>query len=194
MTASLVFGQKKKNTPDVVSNIEAKIIAMKPVGNNSLAKDLEPFYGFAFGGNLMTPVNFGVGMNYNMLFSNVKYGHQNLYGNVGSPKMTVIDAFLTHRENISEDFMVEEMAGFSYFNYTAVFLDIKDKKLKSNGLGFKIGAKALYVLDPLGYQSVFVEGNLRSFSAPVYNENPDIKKYFSRSTLLSLSLGYRFNL
>ena len=75
--STVFFAQKKKNVLDVVSNIEVKMIAMKPLGNNHLAKLLMPFYGFGFGGNLITPINFGVGVDYNVLFSNVKYGEQN---------------------------------------------------------------------------------------------------------------------
>ena len=105
LISTTAFSQKKRKGLDVVSNIDVKVLAMKPLGNNSLAKHLQPFYGFGFGGNLMTPINFGVGLDYSELFSNVKYGSQNLYGNLGSPRMTVVDVFLTHRENISEDFI-----------------------------------------------------------------------------------------
>ena len=128
--SSFAFSQKKKYKLDVVSNIDAKVIALKPFGNNALAKNLEPFYGFGFGGNLMTPINFGIGLDYNMLFSNVKYDQKNLYGNLGSPKMTIVDLFLTHRENISEEFMVEEMAGFSYYNQSNLLID-ENLKLKN---------------------------------------------------------------
>ena len=118
LISTTAFSQNKRKGLDVVSNIDVKVLAMKPLGNNSLAKNLQPFYGFGFGGNLMTPINFGIGLDYSEYFSNVKYGEQNLYGNIGSPRMTVVDVFLTHRENISDDFMVEEMAGFSYYRLT----------------------------------------------------------------------------
>src|SRR5690606_26450944 len=118
ISPALLFGQKRKKGFDVVSNIDVKVLAMKPIGNNSLAENLQPFYGFGLGGNLMTPINFGVGLDYSEFFSNVQNGKQNLYGNLGSPRMTVIDAFLTHRENISEDFSVEEMAGASFYRLT----------------------------------------------------------------------------
>lgn len=189
MISSFVFSQKKKYKLDVVSNIDVKVLAMKPFGNNSLAKNLEPFYGFGFGGNLMTPINFGIGLDYNLLFSNVKYGQKNLYGNLGSPKMTIVDLFLTHRENISEEFMVEEMAGFSYYNQSNLLID-ENLKLKNSGMGFNLGAKAIYVLE--GSQQVFVTGKFNYYSNNIYNENPDIRKYYNKSNFLSLSLGYRY--
>lgn len=189
----LIFGQKNKKGLDVVSNIEAKVIAMKPIGNNSLSKDLQPFYGFAFGGNLMTPINFGIGADFSMLFSNVVFGRENLYGNIGSPKLTIIDIFLTHRENVSEDFKIEEMAGFSYYSQSNLYIDQGQTKNKNSGIGFNVGGKALYILDPEGYQAVFVAGKVNYYLNNVYNENPDIQNYYDRSTFLSLSLGYRFN-
>lgn len=190
LISTTAFSQKKRKGLDVVSNIDVKVLAMKPLGNNSLAKDLQPFYGFGFGGNLMTPINFGIGLDYSELFSNVKYGSQNLYGNLGSPRMTVFDVFLTHRENISEDFMVEEMAGFSYYRYTNLYLD-KSEKLKNHAMGFNLGGKAIYTLD--GPQQVFAALKANFYYGNVYNENPQIQKYYSRSTFLSLSLGYRYN-
>lgn len=188
-TSAILFSQKKKGL-DVVSNIDVKVLAMKPLGNNSLAKNLQPFYGFGFGGNLMTPINFGIGLDYSELFSNVKYGEQNLYGNIGSPRMTVVNVFLTHRENISDDFMVEEMAGFSYYRLTNLYLD-KSEKLKNNAMGFHLGGKAIYTLD--GPQQVFAALKANFYYGSVYNENPEIRKYYSNSTFLSLSVGYRYN-
>lgn len=189
MVSSFAFSQKSKYKLDVVSNIDVKVIAMKPFGNNSLAKNLEPFYGFGFGGNLMTPINFGIGLDYNLLFSNVKYGQKNLYGNLGSPKMTVVDFYLTHRENISEEFLVEEMAGFSYYNQSNLLIR-ENLKLKNAGMGFNLGAKAIYVLD--GGQQVFVAAKFNYYSTNIYNENQDIQKYYSKSNFLSLNLGYRY--
>ena len=191
--STLFFGQKKKNGLDVVSNIEVKMIAMKPIGNNHLSKLLMPFYGFGFGGNLMTPINFGIGLDYNVLFSNVKYGQQNLYGNIGSPTMTNIDLYLTHREIISEDFSIEEMAGFSFYRQTNLLIDGKNEKIKDNASGFNLGGKALYTLDREGYQQVFVAAKVNFYFTNIYNENSEIQKFYNHSTFLSLNLGYRYN-
>lgn len=189
LISSFAFSQKKKYKLDVVSNIDVKVLALKPFGNNALSKNLEPFYGFGFGGNLMTPINFGIGLDYNLLFSNVKYDQKNRYGNLGSPKMTIVDVFLTHRENTSEEFMVEEMAGFSYYSQSDLLID-ENLKLKNSGIGFNLGAKAIYILE--GAQQVFVAGKFNYYSTNIYNENADIRKYYSKSNFLSLSLGYRY--
>ena len=191
--SNLFFGQKNKKGLDVVSNIEARIIVMKPIGNNHLAKLLTPFYGFGFGGNLMTPLNFGIGLDYNVLSSNVKYGEQNLYGNIGSPTITNIDLYLTHRDILSEDFSIEEMAGFSYYRQTNFLIDSKSQKLKDNATGFNLGGKVLYTLDREGYQQVFLSGKVNFYFTNIYNENSEIQKFYSHSTFLSLNFGYRYN-
>ena len=191
--STLFFSQKKKKGLDVVSNIETKVIVMKPIGNNHLAQLLTPFYGFGFGGNLMTPVNFGVGVDYNVLFSNVKYGAENEYGNIGSPTITNIDFYLTHRDFISEDFYIEEMLGFSYYRQTNILIDSKSQKIKDNSTGFNIGGKLLYTLDREGYQQVFLSGKVNFYYNNVYNENPEIQKFYNHSTFLSLNVGYRYN-
>ena len=191
--STVFFAQKKKNVLDVVSNIEVKMIAMKPLGNNHLAKLLMPFYGFGFGGNLMTPINFGVGVDYNVLFSNVKYGEQNRYGNIGSPTITNIDVYLTHREIISEDFSLEEMAGFSFYRQTNLLVDAKNQKLKDNATGFNLGAKGLYTLDREGYQQVFISGKVNLYFTNIYNGNTEIKKFYDRSIFLSFDMGYPYN-
>lgn len=186
----MVYAQRNKNKLDVVSNIDVKVIAMKPLGNNSLAKNLQPFYGFSFGGNLMTPINFGIGIDYSELFSNTLNLKQNIYGNLGSPRLSQFDVFLTHRENISEEFMVEEMGGFSYYRFSNIFINQQMEKHKDQAMGFNLGGKAIYVLD--GSQQVFVAGKINFYSGNIYNENPEIEKYYNRSTFLSLSLGYRY--
>jgi hypothetical protein len=85
------------------------------------------------------------------------------------------------------------MAGFSYYNQSSTFLDHNNEKLKNTGIGFNIGGKAIYILDPEGYQAVFATGRVNYYSTNVYNENPEIQKYYNHSVFLSLSLGYRFN-
>ncbi len=191
--SAFAFSQKKKFAMDVVSNAEAKVIMMKAVGNNFLAKTMQPFYGFGFGGNLMTPINFGIGFDYNILFSNVKPDQQNVYGNLGAPRMTNIEFYLTHREKLSEDFRLEEMAGFSYYRLATTLFDDKNHKFNDGGMGFNLGGKLIYTVDREGFQQVFLSGKVNFYYSDVYNENPEIRKFYSRSTLLSLSLGYRYN-
>lgn len=188
---ALFFSQSKKKL-DVVPNVEAKIIAMKAIGDNYLAKSLEPFYGFGFGVNLMTPINFGVGLDYNVLFSNVKDRYSPL-GNIGSPTLTNIDLYLTHRDRLSEDFFIEEMAGFSYYNQSSILIDQNNEKLKNNAIGFNLGGKFLYTLDRMGYQQVFLAAKMNLYYNSKTSDNLQIQDFNKNSTLLSLGLGYRYN-
>ena len=190
----LVFAQKKKKYfDDVVSNADAKIILLKPVGNNHLSKDYSTFFGFGFGGNLMTPINFGIGLDYNVLFSNVKYGNENMAGSIGSPVLTIADLFISHRDKLSEDFQVEEMIGFSFYSHTNLFNYQKNQKYKNTGNGLNLGGRIIYNLDMEGYQQVFLAGKINLYYTNVFNENKEIQKYYDRSVFLSLGLGYRYN-
>lgn len=42
LVSTTAYSQKKRKGLDVVSNIDVKVLAMKPLGNNSLAKNLQP--------------------------------------------------------------------------------------------------------------------------------------------------------
>lgn len=186
----VVSSAQRKRKMDVVSNLEVSVMAMKPVGNNSLAENLEPFYGFGFGGNLMTPINFGIGLSYTELFSNVKNGRQNIYGNLGAPRITQVDAILIHKTELSEDYFTEEFVGPSYYRLLNNYTSHQNAAYQENALGFTLGAKIFYVLS--GPQLVFLAAKGNYFSSDVYNENPEIRKYYAQSFLLSLSFGYRY--
>ena len=81
------------------------------------------------------------------------------------------------------------MVGFSYYKQSNLLIE-NNLKLKNAGMGFNLGAKAIYILE--GSQQVFVAGKINFYHGNVYNENPEIEKYYNRSTFLSLSLGYRY--
>lgn len=186
------FSQKKKKKLDVVSNLEARVLVMKALVNNYLAKDFGAFYGFGFGGQLMTPMNFGIGLDYNLLFSDVKYGHQNISGNLGSQNLTNIAINLIHRNNLSEDFFIEESAGFSIYRLKSTLYPGNDKYSEGNG-GYNLGLNLVYTLDREGFQQFVFGAKGNGYFSKIYNENPDIRKYYSRSFLVGLTLGYRYN-
>lgn len=193
LISSFVFSQKKKNYgPDIVSNIDAKVLLMKPLGNNFAAKDMEIFYGFGFGGNLMTKANLGLGADFNMLFSNYKYGHENMAGNISGPVLTNLDVYLVHRNALSEEFFLEEFAGPSYFVLSSQHNETGERH-KDKAVGFHAGVKPIYTLDREGYQQVFLSGKVSFYYSDVFNSNPQIQKYYSRSVFATLSLGYRYN-
>ena len=192
-SAILLAQKKKKFDMDVVSNIEAKAIVMKPFGHNTYAKDLETFYGFGFGGNLMTPLNFGIGIEYNLLLSNVKLGHENKYGSISSPKIHNFDFFLTHRDQLSEDFSIEEMVGYSYYLMSNVYTYDQNQNSRISGSGLNLGGKFLYTLDREGIQQFYFSAKVNFYYSGVFNENTDIQNYYNRSIFVSGGIGYRYN-
>lgn len=181
----LIFAQKTKKL-DVVSNIEVRGILMKPIGNNTFAKDLDLFAGYGFGGNLMTPIHWGIGVDYNKMFSNVKYSHEERYGYLG-PKADNLDVYLTHRDQLSNDFFVEELLGYSYFS-------IKNEEMAGGGFqkqvahGINIGGRFLYNLDRNGYQQFTLTAKAHSFSS-----KDRTSEYYNKAFLLALSFAYRYN-
>ena len=187
----LSFAQKSKKM-DVVSNLEMRVLGMKALGNNSLAKDLGMFYGFGFGGQLMTPKNFGLGLDYNLLFSDVKYGRENIFGNLGSQRLSMITAKLIHKDWLSEDFFLEENVGFNLYRLNSTIIPGKEKYTEGNG-GYHLGLQLVYTLDREGFQQFVFGATGNGYFANVNNENKAIEKYFSRSFLVGLSFGYRYN-
>ncbi len=189
--STFAFTQKKKKL-DIVSNIEARVPVMKALGNNILSKDFGVFYGFGFGGQLMTPLNFGIGLDYNLLFSDVKPLHQNMFGELGSQRLTEISLKLIHRDYLSEDIFLEESAGFSIYRLNSLVIPGKEKYTQGNG-GYNIGLNLVYTVDREGYQQFVLGAKGNGYFANVNNENPDIEKYYSRSVLVGLTIGYRYN-
>lgn len=186
------FSQKKKSKLDVVSNIETRVLVMKAFGNNTLSKDFGAFYGFGFGGQLMTPINFGIGLDYNLLFGDVKYGHQNIFGNLGSQNLTNISLSIIHRDYLSEELFFEESAGFSIYRLKSSLYPGKEKFTEGNG-GYNIGLNLVYTLDREDRQQFVFGAKGNGYFSKTYNENPEIKKYYSCSFFAGLSIGYRYN-
>ncbi|WP_297982209.1 hypothetical protein [uncultured Chryseobacterium sp.] len=148
LISCFAFGQKKKYYGrEITSNIEARATLMKPFGNNFLAKDHQMFYGFGFGGNMMTPINFGLGIDYNVLFSNIKYGHENIAGNISGPVLTNIEFYLVHRNVFSEEFTLEEFGGASSYVLSTAYDEAISERHKDKGVGFHFGLKPIYTLD-----------------------------------------------
>lgn len=184
--------QKKRKSLDITSNLEGRFLAMKAFGNNSLSKDFGFFYGFGFSGQLMTPLNFGLGLDYNLMFSNVKYGRQNRVGDLGSPQLTQISLNVIHRDILSEDFFLEEFVGLSIYRLQSSLYPGKEKFTEGNG-GYNAGLNAVYTLDREGRQQFVFGVRGSGYFSSSYNENKAVKKYYSRSFLAGLSVAYRYN-
>jgi hypothetical protein len=94
---------------------------------------------------------------------------------------------------VSEDFLIEGMLGYSYYSLKNSFVYDKNQFQKITGSGPILGGKVIYTLDREGIQQVFVAAKLNLFFNGVYNENPEIRKYYNHSIFPNLGLGYRYN-
>ena len=187
---TLVLAQK--NRLDITSNIEARVLGMKAFGNNMLAKDLGMFYGFGFGGQLMTPKNFGVGIDYNMLFADVKPERKYMVGELGAQNLTNIDLNLIHKTKFSEDFYLEKSGGFSFYRLRSYLHPTKDQYTEGKG-GFNLGIKGVFTVDMEGYQQFVLGIKGNAYFSGVNNENDAIQKYYNHSYLVGITFAYRYN-
>ena len=191
---NIVFlqAQKKRKSMDITSDLEVRALAVKALGNNTLSKDFGVFYGVGAGGQLMTPTNFGVGIEYNLLFGDVKYGRENYFGNLGSQRLTSIDLSIIHKNDISEDFFIEQQAGFSLYRLNSTLYPGNEKYSEGRG-GFHLGAKAVFTIDREGHQQFVFGAKGNAYFSGTNNENAKIEKYYRQSFLVSLSFGYRYH-
>lgn len=186
------FGQKKKKNFDTKFSAEARANVMKPIGNNTFAKDLNTFAAFGFGAHLMTPINWGIGADINFLFSNVKIGHENIYGNLAAPTFTNADFYILHRDKISEEFWIEEFGGASFYSLKNTIPESHETK-SDQSTGFHLGGNIVYTLDREDRQQ-FVGGiKINYYRNRTFNQNRDIQNYYAQSFFVNLSFGYRYN-
>ena len=188
-----LFSQKKnKNVLDITSNLETEFILSKGVGNNSLAKNYGIFYGFGFNGQLLTPINWGIGATYIFQHADVKSGRQNYVGNLGAMNLSTIDVYLLHKHKIDEDIYLEKTLGFSYYAMKSNLYPSKDKHSEGKG-GINAGLKGIFNLDREERQQFALGINAHYYNAGVYNENSQIEKFYNKSILVGVTFGYRYN-
>lgn len=177
---------------DISSNAEARIVWMKGLGNNFLAKDFNDFYGVGAGGQLMTPINFGLELNYNLMFSSVKYGHENKVGNLGSQKLSEINLSIVHKNSINEDLSIEQSVGFSILRLNSTLYPGNESYSEGKG-GLSLQLKGVYTLDNEGTQQFVLGIKGNTFSSGTVNQNPEIQKYYRTSFLIGVTASYRYN-
>ena len=189
----LGFAQRKnKKALDITSNLEGKFVLSKAIGDNNLGKNYKSFYGFGVGGQLMTPIQWGLGLDYTLQFSDAKYGRENYVGNLGSTKLTSVDLYILHKSNHGEDFHLEKSIGYTYYNMSSSIYPSKDIHTEGKG-GINAGLKGIFTLDREERQQFTLGLKAHYYQAGVYNENKDIQKFYNKSFLIGLHFGYRYN-
>lgn len=187
-----VSAQRRKQswTEQVKFSVDPHVKVMTSLGNNFLSESFDYFYGFGIGLNTNLYKNFGLGVEYTYFLATLK--NQELFGYLGAPSMNNFDWYVFHKDKISEAFFVEEIVGYSTYRMKSPYLDNSGDFREGNG-GLNLGAKAIYVLDVEGVQEIVLGGKLNFYNSKIGNQNPDLEKYYSKATLLNISLAYRFN-
>ena len=187
-----VSAQRRKQdwTEQVKFSVDPHVKVMTSLGNNFLSDAFGYFYGFGLGLNTNLYKNFGLGVEYTYFLASIK--DRDKFGYLGAPSMNNFDWYVFHKDKISEEFFVEEILGYSTYRMKSPYLDNSGDFNEGNG-GLNLGAKAIYVLDAEGFQEVVFGAKLNFYNSKIGNQNPDIAKYYSKATLLNLSVAYRFN-
>ena len=189
----IISAQKRnKNALYITSNIEAQFVLSKAFGNNSLAKNYGVFYGFGFGGQLLTPINWGIGADYTFQHADVKPGRQNYVGNLGAMNLSTLDVYLLHKNKPGEDFYFEKSIGFSFYSMKSNLYPSKDKYSEGKG-GINAGLKGIFNLDREEKQQFALGIKGHYYLAGVNNENTDIERFYNKSFIVGLTFGYRYN-
>jgi hypothetical protein len=191
LSVSVSAQRRKQNwTENVKFSVDPHVKVMKSLGDNFLNEAFDYFYGFGIGLNTNLYKNFGLGVEYTYFLAVFK--KPELSGYLGAPSMNNFDWYVFHKDKITEEFFVEEIVGYSTYRMKSQYLDNRGKFTEGNG-GLNFGGKAIYVLDVEGVQEVVLGAKLNFYNAKIGNQNPDIEKYYSKATLLNISLAYRFN-
>ena len=187
-----VSAQRRKQdwTEQVKFSVDPHVKVMTALGNNFLSDTFGYFYGFGVGLNTSLYRNFGLGVEYTYFLATIK--NRDTFGYLGAPSLNNFDWYIFHKDKISEEFFIEEILGYSTYRMKSPYLDNSGDFREGNG-GLNLGAKAIYVLDAEGFQEVVFGAKLNFYNAKIGNQNPDIQKYYSKATLLNLSLAYLFN-
>ncbi len=188
---TMIFGQKRKGL-EVYNSVETNVKVMKSFGDNSFNKVMNPFFGFGFGLNIHTNKKFGIAGEINLLKSNVKVEKQMVYGNLGDPRMFNVEISAFHEDKLSESFILEELVGMSTYRIKSDYL-YQSGKFTEGNTGFHIGGKLIYTLDREEHQKFVLGLKLNYYNGKIYNENPDLERFFSRAIFAYVNLGYRYS-
>lgn len=180
---SLFSAQTSEFSVDMKGNVAF------PMGNNFMADGLKTFTGFGFGFNAIFFHHFGVGLEFNQFYSQVK--DESVFGNLHSPTLTDFSLSLLYNRPLQNNFNIEGQLGFGS-------LPLKSKSIyrpdgfRENASSVILGAKLLYNITDNRKVQVFINPKFYFYSSVVEIDNPTIQDYYSKSTIFNLSLGLRF--
>jgi len=185
VAASVIcYGQK----PQFSVNIKGNVVF--PTGNNFMADGLKTFSGFGLGFQGIVFHNFGIGLEFNKFYTDVK--DVSVFGALKSPALTDFSISLLYQYPLNENFKIEGQAGIGSLEMKSRS-DYRSDGFKETAKSVLLGAKVLYSLNESKSVQVFAGPKVYFYSSDLDFEDEAVKKYYSNATLFNINAGIRFN-
>ena len=178
-----IFAQKKNNF-----SFELQGNTYSGLGNNFISDGLGTFTGFGAGITGIIYKNFGLGFEFHKGFTDVK--DVSVFGDLKNPDLTTFEILVLYRYNATEKFDLEGNIGVANMQIKSKS-DYRTDGFSEGGTAFVVGAKALYSITKNNSLYVLGSPKLYFLSTGTTIDNPEADKYYSKPTLLNLSLGLR---
>ena len=183
LVSGSLFAQKKNNF-----SFELQGNTYSGLGNNFISDGLGTFTGFGAGITGIIYKNFGLGFEFHKGFTDVK--DVSVFGDLKNPDLTTFEILVLYRYNATEKFDLEGNIGVANMQIRSKS-DYRTDGFSEGGTAFVVGAKALYSITKNNSLYVLGSPKLYFLSTGTTIDNPEADKYYSKPTLLNLSLGLR---
>lgn len=183
LVSGSIFAQKKDNF-----SFELQGNAYSGLGNNFISDGLGTFTGFGAGITGIIYKNFGLGFEFHKGFTDVK--DVSVFGDLKNPDLTTFEILVLYRYNATEKFDLEGNIGVANMQIKSKS-DYRTDGFSEGGTAFVLGAKALYSITKNNSLYVLGSPKLYFLSTGTSIDNPEADKYYSKPTLLNLTLGLR---
>lgn len=183
LVSGSIFAQKKDNF-----SFELQGNTYSGLGNNFISDGLGTFTGFGAGITGIIYKNFGLGFEFHKGFTDVK--DVSVFGDLKNPDLTTFEILVLYRYNATEKFDLEGNIGVANMQINSKS-DYRTDGFSEGGTAFVLGAKALYSITKNNSLYVLGSPKLYFLSTGTSIDNPEADKYYSKPTLLNLTLGLR---
>ena len=167
---------------------ELKGNTLTGMGSNFIAEGTKTFTGFGVGFTGTFLKNIGLGIEFNKSYSEVS--DVSVFGDLHSPQFTTFDYYALYRYQANNRLSFEGNIGGGYAKLKS-YSNYRTKNFSESGSAFLVGAKAMYGLTKNNNLQLVAGPRFYFLSTFTEMNDPKIEKYYSKSTLLNLSLGLR---
>lgn len=181
--SALSFAQDSKKF-----SVELKGNTFAGLGNNFIAEGTTTFTGFGLGLTGLVYNNFGLGIEFNRGYADVK--DVSVFGELNSPELTLIDLYGLYRFPATSKLDIEGNVGAGNLRIKSR-TDYRSDEFLESGSTFFLGGKLLYSITKNDQLHVVGGSRLYFLSTITEMDDPEIDEYYSKATLLNFSLGLR---